>query len=108
MHSQNEYEGLNDIFFLPEKIKKKSGQDEDEEEDDELRENLKNELKRIAHRSLKSVHENVQEHSSEKERQKKCSFISFDDWFVLDRLRNTGWNPRFGISKLIPLCVVTN
>eukprot|EP00961_Rhodomonas_salina_P293265 3933610-Rhodomonas_salina.3 len=36
------------------------------------------------------------------------SYISFDDTVVLNKLQKVNWDPRFGVLKLIPLCLVTN
>eukprot|EP00961_Rhodomonas_salina_P174714 2356614-Rhodomonas_salina.8 len=35
------------------------------------------------------------------------SFISFEDSVVWDRLKSSGWDPRYGVLKLIPLAVYT-
>lgn len=37
-----------------------------------------------------------------------ASYISFDDSVVMSKMQNVQWDQRYGILRLIPLCVMTN
>lgn len=39
---------------------------------------------------------------------KSIAYISFDDTAVMNKLHTSTWVARYGILKLVPLCVFTN
>lgn len=53
-------------------------------------------------------HNHSQRTQEKQKRNAVHAYMTFDDFIVLNRLQKVHWDPRYGVMKLLPICVATN